>query len=114
MRRLDSGGLIAATLAVSQKNRQPGPILWGYLAEATWAPNDAWTLFTRAEQIDADELAGGHGSPPVTVGKLSVGVVRDWQVRPGVKLGLGGLVSAFRGRWGRATASRRPGWCSCG
>ncbi|MBP7650919.1 MAG: hypothetical protein KA744_13825 [Phenylobacterium sp.] len=95
VRRLDSGGLIAATLAVSQKNRQPGPILWGYLAEAAWAPNDAWTLFTRAEQIDADELAGGHGSPPVTVGKLSVGVVRDWQVRPGVKLGLGGLVSAF-------------------
>ena len=95
VRRLDSGGLIAATLAVSQKNRQPGPILWGYLAEAAWAPNDAWTLFTRAEQIDADELAGGHGSPPVTVGKLSVGVVCDWQVRPGVKLELGGLVSAF-------------------
>lgn len=29
------------------------------------------------------------------MGKLSVGVVRDWTIRPGAKLGLGGLVSAF-------------------
>ncbi|MDO8801350.1 hypothetical protein [Phenylobacterium sp.] len=39
---------MAVTLAASQKNRQPGPILWGYLAEAAWMPNDAWTLFGRA------------------------------------------------------------------
>ncbi|MFZ3006936.1 MAG: hypothetical protein WA047_12205 [Phenylobacterium sp.] len=95
VRSLDNGGLVAVTLAASQKNRQPGPILWGYLAEAAWMPNDAWTVFGRAEQIDADELSGGHGAPPVTVGKISVGVVRDWTIRPGVKLGLGGLVSGF-------------------
>ena len=95
VRRLDNGGRVAVTLAASQKNRQPGPILWGYLAEAAYMPNDAWTLFSRAEQIDADELAGGHGAPPVTVGKVSVGAIRDWTIRPGVKLGLGGLVSGF-------------------
>jgi hypothetical protein len=95
VKRLDGGGLLAATLAVARKDKQPGPILWGYLAEAAWAPNAAWTLFGRAEQIDADELTGLHGAPPVTVAKLSVGAIHDWTLRPGVKLGIGGLVSAF-------------------
>ena len=94
-RRLDAGGLVALTLAAAQKNRQPGPILWGALAEAAYMPNEAWTLFGRAERVDQDELApGGHGDP-VAVGKLSLGAIRDWTIRPGVKLGLGGLVSGF-------------------
>lgn len=94
LRRLERGGLVAVSLAAAQKNRQPGPILWGVLAEAAYMPNDAWTVFGRAERVDQDELAHGHGDP-VTVGKLSVGAIHDWTLRPGVKLGLGALVSAF-------------------
>ena len=92
---LAGGGRIAATLAAARKDKSPGPVLWGYLAEAAYMPNDAWTLFGRAEQIDADELEGHHGAPAVTVAKLSVGAIHDWTIRPGVKLGIGGLVSAF-------------------
>ncbi|CAN5688518.1 hypothetical protein BH11PSE1_BH11PSE1_08310 [soil metagenome] len=94
-RRLEGSGMLAATLAAARKDKSPGPVLWGYLAEAAWMPNDAWTLFTRAEQIDADELSGVHGAPAVTVAKISVGAIHDWTIRPGVKLGIGGLVSGF-------------------
>ena len=92
---LTGEGQLAASLAVARKDRQPGPALWGALAEVAWKPNAAWTLFSRAEQIEADELEiGGHGDP-VTVRKISVGAIRDWTVRPGVKLGVGALVSGF-------------------
>ena len=50
-----------------------------------------WTLFARAERTENDALAGGHHRPPFTVGKVSLGAIRDFRVAPQVRLGLGGL-----------------------
>ena len=54
-----------------------------------------WTLFARAERTDNDELipAVGHHGPAYTVGKASIGAVRDFRVAPHLALGLGGLAS---------------------
>ncbi|MFC3068332.1 hypothetical protein [Phenylobacterium soli] len=55
--------------------------------------NPAWTVFGRAERIDTDELVftGGHHGPTFTVGKVSLGAVRDFPVSEHVSVGLGGL-----------------------
>jgi hypothetical protein len=52
-----------------------------------------WTLFTRAERIETNELesAGGHHGPIHTVGKVSLGLVRDFELMDHVSLGVGGL-----------------------
>jgi hypothetical protein len=52
----------------------------------------AWTLFSRAERVETDELTrvGGHHGPVYEVGKLSLGAIRDLRVARRAKLGLGG------------------------
>lgn len=52
-----------------------------------------WTLFGRAERTENNELAGtgGHHGPTYRVGKVSLGLVKDFAVAQRVKLGLGGL-----------------------
>ena len=53
----------------------------------------AWTVFSRAERTETNELtgAGGHHGPTYRVGKVSAGAVRDFQVAPHVSFGVGGL-----------------------
>jgi hypothetical protein len=55
-----------------------------------------WTLFGRAEYAQNDELlfVGGHHGPAFDVGKISVGAIRDFQLAPHLKIGVGALVSA--------------------
>jgi hypothetical protein len=64
-----------------------------FALESAIKPNAAWTVFARAERTDNNELTatGDHHGPVYTVGKASVGVVRDWRVAEHVSLGLGGL-----------------------
>jgi len=64
-----------------------------YVLESAVKPNEAWTIFARAERTENNELAfaGGHHGPAYTVGKASIGVIRDFQAAPHVKLGVGGL-----------------------
>jgi hypothetical protein len=52
-----------------------------------------WTLFGRAERTENDELVAGagHHGPAFDVGKVSLGAIRDFQIAPQVKLGLGAL-----------------------
>jgi hypothetical protein len=52
-----------------------------------------WTLFGRAERTENDELVstGDHHGPVFTVGKVSVGAVRDWPISEHLSLGLGAL-----------------------
>lgn len=61
--------------------------------ESALKPNAAWTVFGRAERTENNELtsAGGHHGPTYTVGKVSLGVIRDFTVAEHVKVGLGGL-----------------------
>jgi hypothetical protein len=78
-----------------------------WILESAFQPNDAWTLFGRAELTENNELEGhghGHGAgphgPAYTVGKVSLGAIRDFRVHKHVKLGLGGLYS-----WNRVPAA---------
>jgi hypothetical protein len=52
-----------------------------------------WTLFGRAEYAEQNELlfVGGHHGPSFDVGKVSLGLLRDFRVADHVRLGIGGL-----------------------
>ncbi|MDG2530280.1 hypothetical protein [Caulobacter endophyticus] len=97
-RPLGRDGSVSATLAWSRKDRIPGDALQAWLAEGSVKPNDRWTIFARAEQVEQDELADHHGShagEAYTVRRVSLGAIRDFVVAPKVKFGIGGLVSAY-------------------
>jgi hypothetical protein len=87
-------GSLSATLAWARKDRIPGDALQAWLAEGAIQPDRRWTIFARAEQVQQDELAGHHGGVE-TVRKLSVGAIYDVPLSAKVRLGFGGLVSAF-------------------
>ncbi|WP_426043880.1 hypothetical protein [Caulobacter sp. DWR3-1-2] len=93
-RPLGDEGSLSATLAWARKDRIPGDALQAWLAEGAIRPNPHWTIFPRAEQVEQDELAGHHGGAS-TVRKLSVGAIYEIPLSATVKLGFGGLVSAF-------------------
>jgi hypothetical protein len=53
-----------------------------------------WTLFGRGEMTENNELVegdDGHHGAAERVGKVSVGLVRNFRIAPQLKLGLGGL-----------------------
>jgi len=52
-----------------------------------------WTLFGRAEYTENNELLflGGHHGPRFNVGKVSLGLIRDFRLGEHVKFGVGGL-----------------------
>lgn len=64
-----------------------------FVIESAVKPSDAWTVFGRVERTENNELTtvGGHHGPAYSVGKASLGVVRDYDVGERVKLGVGGL-----------------------
>ena len=63
------------------------------MLESAVKPNDAWTVFGRAERTENNELtsAGGHHGPVYDVAKVSLGAVHDWRLSENVKFGVGGL-----------------------
>jgi hypothetical protein len=93
-RDFGTSGSLSATLAWARKDRIPGEALQAWLFEGAVKPDDRWTIFSRAEQVEQDELAGHHGGT-ATVRKLSVGAIYDVPLSDSVKLGFGGLASAF-------------------
>ncbi len=94
-------GYLATTAAWGRKTEiaadgHRGPALDARLLEGTVKPDDRWTLFARAERVDTDELLAPPGAvhgPVYTVGKLSVGAIRDVRLTRAVKVGLGALVA---------------------
>jgi hypothetical protein len=78
---------VAATVAWGHKALSNGLSLSGLLAEAAYKPDEAWTVFGRAEWVENAELAAGV----VKVGEVSFGAVHDWRVAEHWKIGLGGL-----------------------
>jgi hypothetical protein len=87
-------GSVSATLAWARKDRIPGDALQAWLFEGAIQPDQHWTVFTRGEQVQQDELSGHHGGV-ATVRKLSLGAIYDIPIAENVKLGLGGLVSGY-------------------
>lgn len=88
--RIGSEGWWSATAAFSNKERSDGASLDALLLEAALHPNDRWTVFTRAEAIETDELGPHHG-PVEDVARLSFGAVRDWRVNEHAVFGVGAL-----------------------
>jgi len=83
-----------STTAAWGRRSSEGVDLDAWVLESALKPSAAWTIFGRAERVDNDELTpaiGGHHGPVFTVGKVSVGAIRDWAVSPHVSFGLGAL-----------------------
>ena len=77
-----------------------GRSLDAYVLEAALKPDDAWTLFGRAERTENAELFAAedhdgedHHGEAYPVGKISVGAIHDWPLSDRVKLGVGALYS---------------------
>jgi len=82
-------GSIAATIAFGNKHLSDGIDESAGLIEAQFKPDDAWTLFARAETLGSNELVPG---PAVRgAGEVSVGAIHDWRLAEHWKFGLGGL-----------------------
>jgi len=64
-----------------------------WMLESAVKPNAAWTIFARAERTENNELTslGGHHGPTYTVGKASLGAIRDWRLSEHLTFGVGGL-----------------------
>ncbi|MEI9932515.1 MAG: hypothetical protein WDM89_18750 [Rhizomicrobium sp.] len=79
---------LATTLAWGEKLLSDSTNLNGVLLETEYKPADLWTLFARAEWEQNDELIASGAKE--SVGKLSLGIIRDWRVAEHWKIGLGG------------------------
>ena len=90
-RRFGNDGWWSATLAYANKDRSDGVSLDAWLGEAALHPNDRWTIFSRGERIETDELEGHHGEAQ-TVSRLSLGAIRDFRLTENVLFGVGALV----------------------
>jgi hypothetical protein len=88
-RRLAGGGTWSTTAAWGRKSSDEAD-LDAYVVETSVHPNEAWTVFARAERTENDELAGDHG-PTFTVSKASIGAVRDFRLSEHAAIGVGGL-----------------------
>jgi hypothetical protein len=86
------GGWWSTTAAWGRRSAEHDD-LNAWVLESAVKPNAAWTVFARAERTENNELTGaaGHHGATYTVGKASIGAIRDWQVSQHVKLGLGAL-----------------------
>ncbi|MBA3897567.1 MAG: hypothetical protein H0X36_10640 [Sphingomonadaceae bacterium] len=63
-----------------------------FALESAIKPDARWTVFVRAELTENPELLGAHG-PAYTVGKASVGAIRDFPVASYLEFGIGALAS---------------------
>jgi hypothetical protein len=82
-----------STTAAWGRRSSQGIDLDAWVLESAVQPDAQWTVFARAERVENDELItvpGGHG-PVFTVGKVSIGAIRDWAISEHVTFGVGGL-----------------------
>jgi hypothetical protein len=96
-REIAPGWKLAGTLAWGRKTikEHHGAVLKddAYVAEAS-LKHGSWTIFGRGEITENRELLDveEHG-PAFTVGKVSLGAVRDFPISGNLALGVGGLVA---------------------
>jgi len=94
----DGKGL-SAMAAFSAKNRDPGPTLTAWLAEANWELGAHHTLFGRIENVRNDELFPDHDDSrhdtPFRVTKFQAGYAWRQTMTGPLNLALGGSIAAF-------------------
>jgi hypothetical protein len=86
-------GWWSSTAAWGRRSSE-GTDLDAWVLESALKPNAAWTIFSRAERVDNDELTpavDGHHGPIFTVGKVSLGAIHDWPVSQHLTFGIGAL-----------------------
>nr|WP_314443952.1 hypothetical protein [uncultured Sphingomonas sp.] len=94
---LANGWRSASTLAWGRKSAE-GHHYDAFVAESS-LKKGLWTLFGRGEITENSELlpidheGEDHHGEAFRVGKVSAGAIRDFQLAPQVKLGVGGLVA---------------------
>ena len=91
-----ANGWWSTTLAWGRKTVE-GHSFDAYALESSLGWKD-WTAFGRGEITENNELIAndhggedGHHGDAFRVGKVSLGLVRDFRIAPNLKLGLGGL-----------------------
>ena len=90
---LGGGKSLSATAAFGRKERSDGVDLNAGALEAALKFHAPWTLFARGEIIETDELGIVPHGPVETVGKVSVGAIRDFRVSPHALIGVGALAA---------------------
>jgi hypothetical protein len=90
---LGNGGELALTGAFARKDTSEDVSLEAWLGEASWRLDDRWTIFSRAEAIESDELGLVHPGPVENAVKVSLGASRDFRLGEQVVVAVGGLVS---------------------
>ena len=94
-RPLGTASWWSTTVAWGRRSSEHGP-LDAYALESALRTNTRWTVFFRAERVRNDELVliDNLPGPAYTVGKASLGAVRDFRVAQHVSVGIGGLYAA--------------------
>lgn len=86
-------GTVSLTGAFARKDSSEDVTLDAWLGEASFQPNDDWTLFSRIEAIETDELgahaAHGHHGAVENVWRASLGAARNFRLSDSVVLALG-------------------------
>jgi hypothetical protein len=95
-----SDGFWATTAAWGRRIAIAGAVreapLDAFVLESAIHPDARWTVFGRAERVDNNELLAPPGllqGPTFTIGKVSLGAVRDFAVAAHVLFGVGAVVS---------------------
>ncbi len=91
--KLTDNGELAFTAAFARKDNSEEVTLDAWLAEASWSPNADWTIFSRAEAIETDELGLIHHGPVEEVQRINIGVARNFRLTDTVVLALGASVT---------------------
>jgi hypothetical protein len=92
-RPLEGGGEFSFTAAFARKDTSEDVTLDAWLGEASWRINDRWTIFSRAEAAETDELGLIQPGPIEDVAKISLGIVRDFRIGEHTTLGVGAQVA---------------------
>ncbi len=83
-------GWWSTTIAWGLKDPSEDETMHAFALETAYAPDRDWTFFARSEIIESHELGAGSID---TVGKISLGAIRDFHVMENVKIGIGALYS---------------------
>ncbi len=85
---IDDGSL-SLTGAFARKDNSENVTLDAWLGEAAWQLNPDWTIYSRIEAIETDELGLIHHGPVEDVARVTVGVSRDFRLNDTVTMVLG-------------------------
>jgi hypothetical protein len=83
-------GTVSLTGAFARKESSEDVTLDAWLGEAAFQPNQDWTIFSRIEAIETDELGDhGHHGEIENVWRASLGASRDFRLSDSVVMALG-------------------------